>query len=665
MYKKILAYILTVLTLIPTIPLIYATEITLPSFVTETTTGLFALGCVNEKQTEAWQCWQNKMEEENRKVDPNKKMVDINPDTKYFFMPSGSTENRAIIYNGYEDAVSINSTVINPKTSTEIHYTPNTAYTVNADGKNYTLYFKKSTAEASIYVNNINADGNGAELYNYLSQDKSNSSSATSAIVNSDGTVDNTSIKKIKGRGNTTWLKAKKPFNITYSDNVNIAGMGKGKKFTLLANYQDASLVRNRILYDLSDAVGMPYSSDSRFVDLFMNGVYYGSYQLCQKIEVGKNDVVNDIDDEAYLNDDGTVAKDFPFLMEIDPNAGGDDFNFRVSGNSVTVKAPELTSGDVGYNQVKYYVTSKFTKLMNSIKTSSTRPQLDAIIDIDSFTKIYLINELGKNWDSGVSSLYMVYKQDSQGNWKFFASPVWDYDNSLGNALGAENELKSMNLTTEQYTSPTGWWCKRKGSSNNANKRSNNVLNIIANCKYIQEYSAQIWFDEFVPALNTFNLSNVSSGEIYSSDVYYNILKGTANCNYTRGWFLNTNFVWIADHSSLINGNYNPETGKFTSDNSVTTYPSNFKGEFDYTVDWLNTRSAWLSAQLKPSYLLMGDANSDNVVNIKDVTAIQRISVGYTSTSKQKKTSDINLDGTVNIIDATILQKRLVFININ
>ena len=32
---------------------------------------------------------------------------------------------------------------------------------------------------------------------------------------------------------------------------------------------------------------------------------------------------------------------------------------------------------------------------------------------------ICLINELGKNWDSGVSSLYFTYKQDENGDWKF------------------------------------------------------------------------------------------------------------------------------------------------------------------------------------------------------------------------------------------------------
>ena len=49
------------------------------------------------------------------------------------------------------------------------------------------------------------------------------------------------------------------------------------------------SLTRNRFLYDLADAVGTPYASDSRYVDFYSDGYYWGSYQMTEKIEVGKS----------------------------------------------------------------------------------------------------------------------------------------------------------------------------------------------------------------------------------------------------------------------------------------------------------------------------------------------------------------------------------------
>lgn len=650
--KKYVSLILILCVLFSALPVANAADSKMPSFITANSEGLYIHGTDIETDNEAWQCWQNKIEEEYRgdlkNGDNSKKMLDVDPTTKYFFLPSGSPSNNAEIYNGFSTAITINNTTINPASTAVVSYTPDTPYSVTVNKTSYTLIFKKSTAEAAIYVNNTDADGKGTDLYKYLCQSKDNSASATAAIINSDGTVDNTAVKKIKGRGNTTWLKEKKPFNVTYKDSVSISGMDKGKKYTLLANYQDGALVRNRLLYDLSDAVGMPYASDSRFVDLYMNGVYYGSYQMCQKIEVGKNDLVSDIDDGAYLNEDGTVAKDFPFLMEIDPSASSDDFNFRAGDNSVTVKAPELSKKDTGYNEVKNYVTEKFETLYNAITVRADRKTLESIMDIDSFTKIYLINELGKNWDSGVSSLYMVYKQDKDGNWKFFASPVWDYDNSLGNCNGIFSTENDKNI----YLSPKSWWCSTKSSSGNIMKK-------IASNTYIREYSSVIWFENFVPALEILNSENINSGEIYSADVYYRILEGTADCNYTRGWFLDTNDQWIADHSKLLNGYYDISTQKYVSDENETIYPISFKGEYDFCIDWLNSRSAWLTSKLKDYYTLNGDANLDNKLDINDATTIQKIVAGYTSTEAQIKRADINEDSIVNVRDATHLQKKL------
>ena len=44
------------------------------------------------------------------------------------------------------------------------------------------------------------ADGNGTNLMTYLNKDKSRSAAATGAIVEPDGSVDNTSIKRLKAR---------------------------------------------------------------------------------------------------------------------------------------------------------------------------------------------------------------------------------------------------------------------------------------------------------------------------------------------------------------------------------------------------------------------------------------------------------------------------------
>ncbi|MBD9047522.1 MAG: hypothetical protein EGR46_01040 [Ruminococcus sp.] len=622
-------------------------SVSAPQF--KTYDALYAHAVLNSEDTQAWQSWQSEHDED---------FNEINSDKKYFFLPSSADSEKVDIYNAYSSAITVNGVKIEPNSTASVPYKINEEYSVRAGGKNFKLVFMKSTAESAVYINNDNADGNGTELMTYLNSDKSNSASATAAITDADGTLETADVKKIKGRGNSTWGKAKKPYNITFKDNVTIGSMNECKKFSMLANYQDDSLSRNRFLYDLSDAVDMPYASDSRYVDFYSDGYYWGSYQMCQKIDTGKTNLLSDIDDKGYLNKDGSINENFEFVCEVDASANDDDYHFNSSsGNKITIKTPELEPGDKGYKEVKNYVKNKFDSFYNAIKSSNEN--LADYADVDSVTKIYLINELGKNWDSGVSSLYFTYKQDENGNWKFYGSPVWDYDNSLGNAKGVEWDLR--NIGVYDYEKYSGWWCKYKDKDKNSSS-TNNVMNLIARNKNVLKAAPQVWFEDFVPALQTFMSSGVSEGEIYSSDVYYNYLKGSAEMNYKSGWLLNTG-SWIADHSKLNIATFDYSTGKYTVSNTVTKYSNDFDGMYNYCADWFTSRAAWLSSEMYADYeptnpRLENDLNNDGIVDVRDATALQLyIADSGTLDAEGVKMADINKDGIIDVRDVTALQQ--------
>lgn len=648
--KRIISIILTLL-IIMSVPVCSAnaeeSSSAVPSFLNGE--GLFAHAVTGSSDTEAWTLWQNAEDEDG---------IVLDSATFYLFLPSGCDDEKVDIYNSFEKEVKIGSETISQKTVKTFDYESNKEYDVNIGSDEVTrkLVFKKSTAEAAIFANNQNADNNGTELFDYIKLSKENSASATGAIVDSSGAIDNTAIKKIKGRGNTTWLKEKKPFNITYSSAVSVAGMEKGKKFALLANYQDASLARNRILYDLSDAVGMPYASDSRFVDLYMNGVYYGAYQCAQKIEVGKSDLINDISDTDYKAGDGSLADNFSFCIEIDPSYSADDYHTSSNSNEITIKSPELTSEQQYYSEVKDKIKNKFASLFSKLGSSSaTYASLSEVMDVDSFAKIYLINELGKNWDSGVSSFYMVYKQSPDGKWRFYASPVWDYDNSLGNCVGVERDLNNMGVS--DYTEYTGWWCKFKGKRARETS-SNNIMNKCAVNAVIQNRATIIWMEKFLPKIYMFTDTNVASGELYSASAYYDILKGTADMNYTRGWLLNTG-AWISDHSSLKKAEY--KSGSYTVAAQATAYAPDFEGEYNYMKDWLASRAAWLTNEFSKSYkLTRGDVNSDSKISINDATEIQLALAGTPSPNYHAANADFDENEKVTINDVTAIQLFIV-----
>lgn len=614
----------------------------------DTYDALYVHGVLNSEDTQAWQAWQS---------EHNESFEEVNSSVKYFFLPTSADDSKADVYNGYSASVNLGGVTIQPGETKTVEYDVEKDYSVSVGGKTYTLKFMKSNAEAGVYINNSDADGSGTDLMSYLNYDKSRSAKAEGAIVEHDGSVDNTSIKKIKGRGNTTWGKAKKPYNITYDKAVSIAGMSKSKKYSLLANYQDDTLSRNRFLYDLSDAVGMPYASDSRYVDFYVNGFYWGSYQIAEKVEVGGSNLINDIDDAAYINADGTINEDFPFVCEVDASAvKGEDYCVDVSGGTtLTIKAPELAEGDPGYEEVKEYVKKKYNEFFNASKSKTA--DLSDYADVESVTKLYLINEVSKNWDSGVSSTFFTYKQDANGDYKFYGSPVWDFDNSLGNACGVESELQRMGV--DDYTDCSGWWCQYKGKDPDR-KSSTNIMNNLSRNSAVLEAAPQIWFEDFVPALDDF-FKNAGSGKMMSAEEYYGFLKGSAEMNYTSGWLLKTS-DWICDHTSLETAEYDGGTNTLVS-TGVKTYSFDFDGMYNYCLDWFSSRCAWLSAEMYPDYTPspapeLGDVNLDGKIDILDATEIQKYKAELTEFSeKQLAVADTNGDGTVNVLDATQIQK--------
>jgi hypothetical protein len=653
--KKVAALVLAVLLIFAALPFTVsaAEEKGAPStFAAEP--ALYVHAVSNSADAEAWQMWQSVHDEDFNVSKPNE---------KYFFLPSSAGTASVDVYNGFDSAVTVNGTSIPSKSTAAVSYAADTAYTVGVGGTTYSLTMMRSNAEAAIYINNPDADGNGTDLMSYLNDSKENSAKATGAIVAPDGTIDNTTVKKIKGRGNTSWDKPKKGYNITYDKKVGIAGMEKNKKYSILPNYQDDSLSRNRILYDLSDAVGMPYASDSRYVDFYVNGFYWGSYLMAEKVEPGS--LVPEVTDDCYLNEDGSIKEDFPFIAEVDASATGDDYYVSTNNLKITIKAPEIDPGQPGYDEVKAYVKEKFSEFYNATNVTSTN--LADYADIDSVAKLYLINELGKNWDSGVSSTFFTYKQDENGKYKFYGSPVWDYDNSMGNAVGVGWDLRTIGVN--DYEEYTGWWCQHKGKSSSTSRRSSNIIARISQNPDIKAAVPQIWFEKFLPALKHFSGEQYSERieqELYTRSEYYDLVKNSAEMNYKSGWLLNTG-SWIADHSSLYKATYNDSTKKMEVASTATRYAQNFDDMYAYASDWMLSRAAWLSEQYAPSYTptrILGDVNGDKETNIVDVTYIQRYDAMILDLdADQLDRGDVDRNGETNIIDVTYIQRYEAFMD--
>ena len=251
---------------------------------------------------------------------------------------------------------------------------------------------------------------------------------------------------KLKGRGNATWEGEKKPYELKLPKKVSLCDMSPSKKWVLIANYFEATKLYNKTAFDASKAIGMEYSIESDWIDLYANGVYLGNYLLCKEPDTGSSGL--DIGDIEALNDpffDPDTAfetedmKGYDYESSIPVPSGRylieknttsyyikKNCGFKTDFNTFTIKSPNNADLD----QIEYI--SSFVK---DLDASLREDPAKALSDIDqaSFIRRFLIEELFFNNDSMVTSYYFYKKPDDD---LLYAGPVWDYDGSLGEAPG-------------------------------------------------------------------------------------------------------------------------------------------------------------------------------------------------------------------------------------
>lgn len=533
------------------------------------------------------------------------------------YLPSSAAADKVTLYNASEGNLVVGDKTIASGNYGEVSYTDGVSQNITLNGASKTLTVYRSNATGALYLNNsdkyVGNDSNGVPnmiTQLYKGKDKGEIGKNTGnygAYTDNSGTVKFAGVSKVKGRGNSTWKYTdKKSFNVTFTDKFNAFGFTDGgKKYSLLANFKDPSLSRNKILYQLGkDVFGVKYVPKTATVDLYMNGLYMGSYLMTQKIEVGSKEVVNDIDENTLFEKLYTDAsnqtsdiqtKGFSFLMELDSNAsnGSDttDADYYVTtddNKKVTIKEPEYDGTDTNVdNAIKEFVKTKYNQLKSALENKSINyDDLNAIVDVDSLTRYFLLNEFAKNYDIGVSSTYFVYKRDVDANGtvlntgKFYASPVWDMDVTASNC----------EKTNNNYSSYEGDW------SNNNNNDWNVIMKAAFGNPVIQNAADAIWTPAFYTTL-TSNIKTLATNA--KTD-----LKGSYENNF-RKWTYPYDFNGQDDnvqpHTSLDGGlaTFNVSNADYTQ---TTSYDGNIYsktalegGQIDFLEDWLLSRAAWMT----------------------------------------------------------------------
>lgn len=249
------------------------------------------------------------------------------------------------------------------------------------------------------------------------------------SVISENGTSFFTDSLNIKGRGNSSWTFPKKPYRLKLYDKARLLNFpAKAKNWTLINNYGDKTLMRNLVAFEISKRFGMPYTPAGAAVDVIVNGDYKGTYQLCDKIEVGDDRVETE---KMKDSDTALPALSGGYLIEIDAYADQEISMFYSAEKRIPVTVKYPKDDEIVPSQ-SAYIAGQFDCLEASLMSADYRDKAQGYrsrLHTGTFLKHLLIGELTGNTDT----YWSVYLYKHRNDDLFYTGPVWDFDIAFDN----------------------------------------------------------------------------------------------------------------------------------------------------------------------------------------------------------------------------------------
>lgn len=599
-------------------------------------------------------------------------------DCRYIFLPAtANRKNLCITYETENKPIYLNGTKIISGEITSLLSEADEFEISVGDTKCGTLKIMQSNL-GCIYISTKSGGLDKLDSNRYFTE------TGSALMLNADGSTEYCGeIEKISSHGNSSWnYSLKKPYNIKLPKKADLYGMGKAKKWILLGNYLDHSMMRNKTMLEMSKAAGMDFVMDSVFVDLYADGSYRGTYQLIERVQIQKNRVnITDLEEKTEkLNDKGLYEykrcsvganvneyiensyKYYDIPNDPDDITGGYLLEFQLwnrysqstlsgfvtsRGQSVKIREPEYAS-----EKQVLYIRDFMQELEDAIYSNtgynSKGKHYSEYIDVDSLAVAYLIQEISINPDCTQASFFFWKESDKTGDGKIHCGPSWDFDiscdnfptkfiNSDGNSgfsyrtdylytaffpiSGYDDDLTD-NIGSNRPASGVGW-------IGQLYKRSEFVKNV-----------AKIYFERFEGYLNDLTDTKQEKGDL-----------------------ITRNAKQIQPSAEMNNARWHMYGGK---EFCIFERPSgnNFMECNEYVRKFLEKRKIWLSSLWMPlispeTEYKYGDVNLDSRFSISDLMMLKKYLTGDGSLANIRA-GDMNDSGEINIFDLSIMKNELL-----
>lgn len=321
----------------------------------------------------------------------------------YAFLPGFAPQEQVVILP-LQEGVALDGQPL-PRELPEGEESHALSWQENGQLRQGTLHLLPSEGVATLFLDTQSGS------MDYIHAEKGNAERGSLRLYDEAGSLNYSgNLRSVRGRGNSTWVvHEKKPYSLKLVDKADLLGMGAATDWILLADALDSSGLRNKTVLDFAARAGLPYTPEARWTEVYLNGEYAGLYLLCERIEVNP--------ERVNLTPDGSLIS-----MDRDTRVEGDAAPYMVTKSGQYLQIRD--SADIG--ALKEDIQAMETALL------SEDGDWLAHIDLDSWVKKYLVEEIFASYDAGFQSQYFFCRETGEDS-KIFAGPVWDFDSSMGN----------------------------------------------------------------------------------------------------------------------------------------------------------------------------------------------------------------------------------------
>lgn len=603
-------------------------------------------------------------------------------DCRYIFLPSTADRTRLEISCKAEDEspVFLNGTKIHPGETTDI-LSKADEFQVKVGEKNCGALKIMQSNLGCVYLSTSRGGLDALDENFWLTE------SGSTLMLNSSGGIEyEGKLEKITAHGNSSWgYSKKKPYNFKLPRKHDLYDMGKAKKWWLIANYLDHSMMRNKVTAEMSKAAGIETTVDSVFVDLYADGSYRGTYQLCERVQIQKNRIpITDLEEQTELCNEKELdsyprkavgASDVYTYMENsykyydipnDPEdiTGGyllqfqlfNRYGYKASSGFVTSRGQAIEMDGPEYateNQVLYirnFVQELEDAIYSPTGRNSKGKHYSEYIDVDSLIKAYLIQEISMNIDGTTTSFFLWKDSDLLGDGKLHCSPVWDFDLSYNN----------FNTYCRNSDGKSGW--------------SSNPENLFVAYFPISGYDEDLTDDigSGRPACGISWVGRLYKTEAFVqrvSEIYFEcfepFLYEASSAEQENDPLIMRLAKEIQPSAEMNNARWHtyggPEFCVFGTSNG-----NNFIECVDYVRRFIDKRRNWLSKLWQPYIdkpFVQCDVNADGEFSAADLVVFQKWLLGNGSLANQKA-ADIYNDDRLDIFDLVFMKRLLITNNL-